>query len=264
MCRLVGYLGEQDANSFLLHCLTRPDTRRFSAIEQAHYGSLTHINKNVPTTNQVLNFPQLETPVYTETPESCKNPDGDITTPKGSFSRCFMLDNKGNIEHLNYPIPLIFADKRLNCDIEQKTNKEFLKKTLKLDLESETIETAMMYRKEFSMGIISHSPSKKIVVIRHGGPPLIIGFKNDGLLITSDISDIIDFTSYYRVLEDREIVVLSREGARFVTLDGRPLRRVLYGLEEDTLCAKILTMDNVSSQEQAYEDQYTKRHVHVI
>lgn len=245
MSRLVGYLGQQDANAILHQCMDSPDMDEVEDLDKTQQGFLACIGKGNPVLNKRLSKVNKHVNVRDR---AVRRTGKNLRMSRDNNSSCFILDQQGKVLQMNYPLK--FGDESLDREIEATyhANVGFLKKIAGLEQETEAMELAMLYRKYFSMVIFNHQPEKRIVAIRHGGQPLIVGFKDDGILISSDTSDILDFTNDYRVVEDKEIVVLSKEGARFISLKGRPVRRILYGLKENSLCARVLAMDSASYQ----------------
>jgi glucosamine--fructose-6-phosphate aminotransferase (isomerizing) len=77
----------------------------------------------------------------------------------------------------------------------------------------------------YAVAVISQNESDKIIVARSGGPPLVIGHRDDGLLISSDIAAIICYTRDIQVLEDNEIAEINLGGTRISSFSGLPIDR---------------------------------------
>jgi glucosamine--fructose-6-phosphate aminotransferase (isomerizing) len=93
------------------------------------------------------------------------------------------------------------------------------------EIEAATQEAVQELEGDYALGIISRREPDKLVAVRSGGPPLIVGFASDGLFLTSDASAILPYTREILSLEEGEMAVLSREGARLVTFEGRAVDR---------------------------------------
>lgn len=249
MCKLVGYLGEHDAASvlhqFLYHC-NLPD----------HEGT-----ESCQIKSAIIDGRKLSEGAKGKTKLILPNGNGNDEA-RIHLQEYFVLDNQGNIE-CPKDMPSIVIDHILSISTKNsKTDMELLRKSLGPD--AKIGQTDCMHRRgEVSISIINHAPSKEIIAMRCGGPPIFTGFRNDGFLITSDIDDVLAYTKHYRVLEDNEAVLISWQGATFMTLDGRPLRRVLYDMREDLLCAKILTIDTPSNSP-SYPMIYPHGPVHLV
>lgn len=77
----------------------------------------------------------------------------------------------------------------------------------------------------YAVAVICQQEPDKIIVARSGGPPLVIGHCKSGLLISSDINAILHYTSDMQILEDDELAVITREGAKIFLPDGNPVLR---------------------------------------
>jgi glucosamine--fructose-6-phosphate aminotransferase (isomerizing) len=93
------------------------------------------------------------------------------------------------------------------------------------DLETATARAVGALRGAYALGIVSRHAPGMVLAVRCGGPPLVVGRRQDGLLLASDIPAVLPHTRDLLVLEDGEMAVLSRENAKVVTIDGRPVDR---------------------------------------
>jgi glucosamine--fructose-6-phosphate aminotransferase (isomerizing) len=72
----------------------------------------------------------------------------------------------------------------------------------------------------YAIAVISESEPDKIIVAKNASP-LVIGLGDAGTHCGSDIPAILPYTRRVIILEDGQIAVLSKEGARVSTLDGQ-------------------------------------------
>jgi glucosamine--fructose-6-phosphate aminotransferase (isomerizing) len=93
------------------------------------------------------------------------------------------------------------------------------------NLQTATLRAVGALRGAYALGIVSRHAPETVLAVRRGGPPLVVGRGQDGLLLASDIPAVLPHTRDLLVLEDGEMAVLSREHAKVVAIDGRPVHR---------------------------------------
>ncbi len=90
----------------------------------------------------------------------------------------------------------------------------------------------------YGLAVMSTREPDKIVAARKGSP-LIVGVGSDEYVVASDASAILEHTTNVVYLNDNELVVLTREGMRTVTLDNVPvtkdIQQIEWSLEEIAL-----------------------------
>ena len=84
-------------------------------------------------------------------------------------------------------------------------------------------------RGAFALGII-FAGDENLMVGARSGPPLAIGYGDGEMYLGSDAIALAPFTDTIAYMEDGDWCVLTRGGATFYTLDGKPvLLHVLHG-----------------------------------
>lgn len=76
----------------------------------------------------------------------------------------------------------------------------------------------------YAVAVLSTTAPDKIVAAK-SGPPAVVGLGEKEAFVSSDINPILSHTSRVIFLEDREIAILEKDGARFVDFEGRALRK---------------------------------------
>jgi glucosamine--fructose-6-phosphate aminotransferase (isomerizing) len=80
-------------------------------------------------------------------------------------------------------------------------------------------------RGAYAVGVVSTSAPGELVTARHGAGGVIIGLGETETLIASDIPALLEHTRNILVLEDDEVAVVTRGGARISRLDGTAVAR---------------------------------------
>ena len=81
-------------------------------------------------------------------------------------------------------------------------------------------------RGAFALGILFHGKEDLLIGARRGAP-LAVGFGNGEMYLGSDALALAPLTDRIAYLEEGDVVILSRAGARFLDADGRPVERTV-------------------------------------
>ncbi|EFO80448.1 glucosamine/fructose-6-phosphate aminotransferase, isomerizing [Oscillochloris trichoides DG-6] len=82
-----------------------------------------------------------------------------------------------------------------------------------------------------------HAPDTLVAARLGNAGGVVIGLGEDETFIASDIPAILDYTRDLIFLEDRDLAVITREGARITRLDGTPVTRPITNISWDPVAA---------------------------
>ena len=95
----------------------------------------------------------------------------------------------------------------------------------------------------YAIGVISNNEPDKLIAVRKDSP-LIVGLGEEEYFIASDIPAVLNHTRDVYLLEDKEFVVITKDGVELKTEDGEKIEKEVYHV----------TWDAVSAEKGGYED----------
>jgi glucosamine--fructose-6-phosphate aminotransferase (isomerizing) len=93
-------------------------------------------------------------------------------------------------------------------------------------------------RGAFALGVISSDAPGKLIFARNGASPLIVGVGVDEMYVASDIPAMLQYTRKIIVLEEGEVVEVTRDGFALTAFDGKPLTRDVQQVMWDATSAE--------------------------
>lgn len=232
MCGIVGYIGENDAVPILLDSLKRLEYRGY---DSAGIGVIQNGKLEVRRSEgKIFNLVQvlLRDPIrgnvgvaHTRWATHGK-PAAHNAHPHRDCTESLAVVHNGIIENcFSLKKELQARGHRFRSETDTEVIVHLLEEELKENLETATGRTLRALKGTYALGIISQNHPQQLLAARNGGPPLVVGFAKDGLLMASDVAAMLDYTRDVLVLDDREFAVLSAQGVRIMTFDGRTVHK---------------------------------------
>ena len=94
------------------------------------------------------------------------------------------------------------------------------------------IETVRELRGTYALGILFKDFPDRVYAVRNGSP-LIVGVGDEEYFIASDIPAFLKYTKKYIILEDDEILCMTKEKAKFYDVHGASIRKTVNTAEWD-------------------------------
>jgi len=239
MCGIVGYLGKDNAQDFLLSGLKRLEYRGYDsagivtisenqdATLLRAKGKITNLAEKISKNRKKDNIGIGHTRWATHGEPSEKNAhphqSGDL----------FLVHNGiiENYKELKTKLP--------NHKFESETDTEVLVALIdsfyhdgKYPLEDATVQALKLVRGTYGIAVVSRKNPEKIVVARSGSP-LIIGVGEDETFVASDASALVGYTKHAIYLSDGEVAVITKNSIKVKTLDAEPVSAKVEEIQTD-------------------------------
>lgn len=240
MCGIVGYIGEREAAPILLDGLKRLEYRGYDSAGLAILdGEEIRLIKRVGKLQNLraaLECESLEGSVglgHTRWATHGK-PSGFNAHPHTDCSLSIALVHNGIVENYHsLKERLLKEGHQFSSETDTEVLVHLIEKYLNGSLEDAVRQALHEVEGSYAIGVISKKDPQRIIGVRHGGP-LVVGLGKGESFLASDIPALLPFTKDELVLDDGELVVLSRQGIRVTRLrDGRPLSKRLHRISWD-------------------------------
>lgn len=245
MCGIVGYLGAKEARPILIDCLGRLEYRGYDSAGMAtvaggRLATLRSVGKNTDL-QALLELTPLNGTVgiaHTRWATHGK-PSNANAHPHTDCSHSVAIVHNGIIENYReVRETLQKSGHRFTSETDSEVIAHLVESGNGVALETAVRNAIPMLHGAYAIAVISQNDPDKVVVVRNGGPPLVIGYRDDGWLIASDITAILHYTRDIQILEDGDLAVVTREGVRVTRPDGSTAERARTNVTWESTAAE--------------------------
>jgi len=218
MCGIVGYIGSAQAAPILLDSLSKLEYRGYDSAGMAVYD--THKINMIKTKGKIKQLKELThegadlvgTVGIGHTRWATHGAPSDTNShPHSNTGETISIVHNGIIE--NY-LTLKSKLERRGYNFQSETDTEVIAHLIDYYFEGDLLSTltTVMTRLDgsYALGIISQDNPDEIVAVKKDSP-LIVGVSEEGNFIASDIPAILKYTRKVYILEDGEIVRLTKD-----------------------------------------------------
>ncbi len=247
MCGIVGYIGERDSVPIILDSLARLEYRGYDSAGIAvidERGALTGTKaegKLSRLAERLKNGGQIAGSVgvgHTRWATHGRPNDANAHPHMDCTGNIAVVHN-GIIE--NYA-PLRAKLIELGHVFNSETDTEVLAHLIEMhydgDLEVAVRKTLAEVRGAYALGVISSDTPEELVFARNGASPLVVGIGEGEMYVASDTPAILPYTRREIILQEGEMVVVSRNGYRLMRYDGTPIARDVINVTWDATSAE--------------------------
>jgi glucosamine--fructose-6-phosphate aminotransferase (isomerizing) len=245
MCGIVGYIGPRNVTGVLLEGLRRLEYRGYDSagvalVDGGKLVGTKRVGKLANLEAELKKHPLSGTAGIGHTRWATHGRPSDSNAHPH-------LDCKGRIAVIHNGI--IENHAALRFDLAEKghtfsseTDTEVIAHLLEDSYDGDIVDavrkTLGVVRGAYALGVLSADNPEEIVFARNGASPLIVGLGNDEMFVASDIPAILEYTRKELIIQEGEIVVITRDGAKITTFDGERVDREITHVAWDVRSAE--------------------------
>jgi len=248
MCGIVGYIGFRDATPIILNGLKRLEYRGYDSagiavLEDGHIELRRDVGKLNKLEEMVKERPLQgqvgigHTRWATHGQPSARNAHPHI----GSTGRVVVVHNGIVENYLELRQELTDEGVVFNSETDTETIVHLVEKHLAAgcDFEEAVRKCLLLIKGAHGIVVMSADEPDKIVAARIGNAGgVVIGLGEGEMFIASDVPAILDHTRQVIFLESRQLAVVSREGTRVETLEGKFVTPQVHTVAWDPIAAE--------------------------
>jgi glucosamine--fructose-6-phosphate aminotransferase (isomerizing) len=247
MCGIVGYIGSAGATGLILDGLKRLEYRGYDSAGVAVVADgVLQVRRSagrLRNLEAVLRERPLDGPLgigHTRWATHGR-PSEENAHPHTDCTGSIVVVHNGILE--NY-LPIKAALQAAGHTFKSETDTEVLAHLVEQHWAeagglAEAVRRALReVRGAYAVGVVSDREPDALVAAKSGAGGVVVGLGDGEYFVASDVPAILAHTRDVLVLEDGEMAVVSRQGVRLVTLDGRPVERAVTHVTWDPIMAE--------------------------
>jgi glucosamine--fructose-6-phosphate aminotransferase (isomerizing) len=234
MCGIVGFIGKKDASSILIEGLSKLEYRGYDSAGVAIFdGEKINITK---CKGRLLNLEKKleETPLkgtlgIGHTRWATHGEPSDLNShPHSNEDETISVVHNGIIEnYIHIREWLISKGYKFASETDTEVIPHLVDYFYKGDLVDAVMKASAKMEGSYAIGVICSKEPDKIVAVRKDCP-LIVGLGKEEFFIASDIPAILNHTRDIYLLNDKEFVVMTKDGVKLLSQDGEEIKRDVY------------------------------------
>ena len=247
MCGIVGYVGAKDSVPIIMDSLRRLEYRGYDSAgiavidaSGALAGSKAE-GKLARLAERLANGEALSgsTGIGHTRWATHGRPSDANAHPHMDCSGRFAVVHNGIIENYGaLRAELLAAGHTFASETDTEVLAHLIESNYTGDLVSAIRATLEAVRGAFALGVISSDAPGRLVFARNGATPLIVGVGTDEMYVASDIPAMLQYTRKIIVLEEGEVVEVTRDGYALTAFDGKPIVREVQQVTWDATSAE--------------------------
>ncbi len=264
MCGIVGYIGEKACVPILVNGLKKLEYRGYDSAGVAVLenndlevikckGRLACLEDKVEglTLNGTIGIGHTRWATHGE-------PNDVNSHPHISHSGRFAVVHNGIIE--NYMKLKEFLQSQgyeFVSDTDTEVVAHLVEHNYKGDLVKAVMESINEIEGSYALGVICKDCPDEFVAARKDSP-LIVGIGKGENFIASDIPAIIEYTREIYILEDKEVVVLKKDGVKVFNIYGVPVSKEIFHVNWDVAAAEKSGYEHFMMKEMCEEPKVVR------
>src|SRR3989338_2734913 len=217
MCGIIGYVGEKKAAPILFEGLKRLEYRGYDSA-----GICTISNSRSFTEKGIGKLDEIEKKIDFSSMEGTTGishcrwaTHGSVTKenahPHSDTEGKISIVHNGIIENFSeLKDELAKKGHKFKSDTDTEVVVHLIKEKYNGDIEKATMEALKKIEGSYALGIVCSDEPDKLIGARNESP-LIVGIGNGENFIASDVPSILSYTNKIIYLEDKEIIILTKD-----------------------------------------------------
>lgn len=270
MCGIVGYIGKKEATPFLINGLSKLEYRGYDSagvavLKDGHLKVSKCKGRLANLEEKIKNDPVAGTLGIGHTRWATHGEPSDLNShPHNSFKGTISVVHNGIIEnYLTIKEKLIEKGYKFYTETDTEVIPNLIDYYYKGDLLDAVIKAVSRMEGSYAIGVICTEDPDKLVAVRKDSP-LIVGLGQDEYYIASDIPAVLNSTRDVYLLNDKEFVLLTREGVKIFTEDKEEVKKEVYHVTWNADAAEKggyehFMLKEIHEQPKAIKDTMTSR-----
>jgi glucosamine--fructose-6-phosphate aminotransferase (isomerizing) len=271
MCGIVGYVGHKDVTPVLVSGLKKLEYRGYDSA-----GVAVIEGNRIAVVKTVGKLSSLEKKLDEYTPQgyvgightrwATHGRPSDVNShPHQGCSDDFAVVHNGIIENYLELKEWLIHEKGhvFTSETDTEVIAHLVEEYYRGDLVEAVRKTLDKVNGSYAIGVVSVREPEKLVAARKDSP-LIVGLGEGEHFIASDIPAVLNHTRDVYLIEDGEIVVLTKDNVQIINRDNTPVKREIYRVEWDAEAAEKGGFDHfmlkeIFEQPEAFKKTLTGR-----
>lgn len=236
MCGIIGYLGPKNVVSVLLDGLKKLEYRGYDsagiAVVKENRIQVRRVKGKIRDLEESLSRSPLQGSYGVGHTRWATHgrPSEENAHPHRDCSGNLVVVHNGIIEnYLELKEKLKAEGHRFLTETDTEVIAHLIEKYFAGSLEEAVRRTLVELQGAYAIAAISVKDPDRIVAAKTG-PPAVVGIGDGEVLVSSDINPILSHTSNIVFLEDGDMAVLEKSGAKFLNFEGRPVAKEIRHL----------------------------------
>jgi glutamine---fructose-6-phosphate transaminase (isomerizing) len=234
MCGIVGYVGKKEASPVLINGLSKLEYRGYDsagvAIIEDNSLKVTKCKGRLANLEAKLN----ETPIHGavgigHTRWATHGEPSDLNShPHSNEDGTISVVHNGIIEnYLHLREWLSSKGYKFMSETDTEVIPHLVDYYYQGNLEEAVIKAISKMEGSYAIGVVTTHEPGKLVAVRKDSP-LIVGVGKDEFFIASDIPAILNYTRDVYLLNDKEFVVITKDGVKLITEEGDKIEKDIF------------------------------------
>ena len=240
MCGIVGYIGSQNAQDFVLDGLEKLEYRGYDSAGIAvntgdkKFSIVKKVGRLKNLANILDKEPLKGTMAIGHTRWATHGkPSDENSHPHFNRDETLVVVHNGIIEnYLELKKELIAKGYKFNSETDTEVVTHLLDELYEGDLLEAVKKLIKIIKGAYALGIMSVNEPDRIIAVRKESP-LIIGLGKGENYIASDIPAILKYTRDVYLIENNEIVEVKKDSVKIMNTEGQEIERDITHIEWD-------------------------------